>query len=92
MAGTGDVCTRAVLPCGDGGPAVQAALGTPDAATAVADGGYLIAERDSEQIRLVSPQGAIRTVAGTGQSCPEPTSPCGSTDSTGTYGIRRCAV
>jgi hypothetical protein len=77
VAGTGAVCTAALLPCGDGGPASQAPLGTPDAATALPDGGYLIAERDVEKIRKVSPEGIIGTVTGTGHPCPEPTSPCG---------------
>jgi hypothetical protein len=77
VAGTGVVCTAALLPCGDGGPASQAPLGTPDAATALPDGGYLIAERDVEKIRKVSAEGIISTVTGTGRACPEPTSRCG---------------
>jgi hypothetical protein len=77
VAGTGVVCTRDLLPCGDGGPASQAPLGTPDAATGTPDGGYLIAERDIEKIRRVSPQGVIDTVTGTGAPCPDPTDACG---------------
>jgi hypothetical protein len=77
VAGTGTVCTEALLPCGDGGPASRAPLGTPDAATATPDGGYLIAERDIEKIRRVSPQGIIDTAAGTGLPCPDPTDSCG---------------
>jgi serine/threonine-protein kinase len=77
VAGTGAVCTPALLPCGDGGTASRAPLGTPDAATALPDGGYLIAERDVEKIRRVSPEGVISTLTGTGHACPQPTSPCG---------------
>jgi hypothetical protein len=77
VAGTGAVCTRELLPCGDGAPASRAPLGTPDAATGTPEGGYLIAERDTEKIRKVSPQGIIDTVTGTGMPCPDPTDPCG---------------
>jgi hypothetical protein len=77
VAGTGSVCTRELLPCGDGGPARNAPLGTPDAATALPNGGYLIAERDIQKIRMVSPQGIISTVVGNGLACPEPTASCG---------------
>jgi hypothetical protein len=75
VAGTGTVCTPALLPCGDGGPASRAPLGTPDAATALPDAGYLIAERDVEKIRRVSPEGIISTATETGFACPQPTSP-----------------
>lgn len=53
---------------GDGGPATQAKLDGPNAAVATADGGILIVDTTNDRIRLVSRDGVIRTVAGTGSA------------------------
>ncbi|MDX6666770.1 MAG: hypothetical protein QOK04_150, partial [Solirubrobacteraceae bacterium] len=51
---------------GDGGPALNAALSSPHGVGATRDGGFLIADTESDRIRRVSPSGTITTVAGTG--------------------------
>lgn len=52
---------------GDGGSAVQAALGHPNGVAACPDGNIYIADSDNNRIRKVTPKGVISTVAGTGQ-------------------------
>src|SRR5215471_17201136 len=51
---------------GDGGPATAARLWSPNAVSAPADGGYLIADSNNNRVRRVSPTGTITTVAGNG--------------------------
>ena len=53
---------------GDGGPAVAAALNTPDGLLYKSDGTLLIADSGNNVIRAVSPSGTITTVAGTGSA------------------------
>jgi hypothetical protein len=53
---------------GEGGPATQASLGEPGGVSAMADGGFLIADTSNASIRRVWPDGHISTVAGTGTS------------------------
>ncbi|WP_006748058.1 NHL domain-containing protein [Thioalkalivibrio paradoxus] len=54
---------------GDGGDATLACMGRVSAVTAASDGTIAIADIiDNRRIRLVTPDGIIRTVAGTGQS------------------------
>jgi hypothetical protein len=52
---------------GDGGPAADAQLRTPVGLTLIPEGGYLIADRDDNRVRRVSPEGLISTAAGTGE-------------------------
>lgn len=52
---------------GDGGPARRAALGLPRGLSWRPDGSLLIAEARTNDVRLVEPDGQIRTVAGTGR-------------------------
>ncbi len=52
---------------GDGGRADAAQLRTPVGLTLVPEGGYLIADRDNNRVRGVSPEGTIYTLAGTGE-------------------------
>jgi sugar lactone lactonase YvrE len=51
---------------GDGGPAVNASLDSPSAIAFDASGDLLIADTGNNEIRMVSPQGIITKVAGTG--------------------------
>lgn len=51
---------------GDGGPATEAGLAAPHAVTTMPGGGYLIADTDDQRIRLVTKDGTITTVAGSG--------------------------
>ncbi|WP_354698794.1 Virginiamycin B lyase [Paraconexibacter sp. AEG42_29] len=51
---------------GDGGPATAAGLDRPRGVTALADGGYLIADTFNNQLRRVLPNGTIVLVAGDG--------------------------
>ncbi|HET6867121.1 MAG TPA: hypothetical protein VFH80_14475 [Solirubrobacteraceae bacterium] len=53
---------------GDGGPATQASLAEPGGVSAMADGGFLVADTDDHSIRRVWPDGHISTVAGNGTS------------------------
>ncbi len=50
---------------GDGGPATAAMMHLPSDAAPLPGGGYLIADKKNARIRRVSPNGTIRTVAGT---------------------------
>ena len=62
VAGTGFLCATA--PCGDGGPATQAFV-SPYGLAVGPDGSIYIGEANS-RIRKVTPDGIIRTIAGTG--------------------------
>ena len=67
VAGTGGDCHPLTDPCGDGGPANQAPLGTPIAVAVHPDGSIYIAA--GRRIRRVGPDGIITTVAGNGGGC-----------------------
>lgn len=51
---------------GDGRPAIEARLNHPRAVAAAADGSLYIAEEEANRIRVVQPDGTIRTFAGRG--------------------------
>lgn len=51
---------------GDGGLAVEAQLAVPSAVFVDADGNITIADTSNDRVRLVAPDGRIRTLAGTG--------------------------
>ena len=51
---------------GDGGPATQASLTTPNGVAIASDGSIYIADSDSNRVRRVGPDGIITTVAGNG--------------------------
>jgi len=51
---------------GDGGPATQAQLNTPEAVAVDSSGNIYIADTQNQRIRAVTPQGVIHTIAGTG--------------------------
>ena len=51
---------------GDGGPAKQAGLNSPNGVAVAQDGSLYIADRANRRIRRVGPDGIITTVAGTG--------------------------
>jgi hypothetical protein len=69
-AAPGDVTTVAgngtLGAVGDGGPATAAEIDSPRDVSALPAGGFLIADTDNNEIRMVSPSGVINTVAGTG--------------------------
>ena len=53
---------------GDGGPAVQAALGFPQRVAIGADGAALVTQLQAGVVRRIGPDGVIDTLAGAGQS------------------------
>jgi hypothetical protein len=62
---------------GDGGAATAALIDGPRGVAWTPAGGFLIADRVNNRVRLVSPAGTITTVAGNGVPCPTGTDPCG---------------
>ena len=56
-----------LLNLGNGGPAVNATLNTPSAVAVDGKGDVFIADTENNMVREVSPNGSIRTVAGTGE-------------------------
>jgi trimeric autotransporter adhesin len=76
VAGNGKPCHRKTA-CGDGGPATDAELGSPQALTIDSTGNIFIADTGSERIREVNTQGIINTIAGNGSICNGPNFQCG---------------
>lgn len=62
---------------GDGGLATIAKLHAPNGVAVDAEGNVFIADTENHRVRLVSNDGVIITLAGSGQSCPVSTEPCG---------------
>jgi len=72
VAGTGTASST-----GDGSPALLATISGPQDVSAVAGGGFLIADTTGNKIRKVDTGGTITTVAGTGAACATAGSLCG---------------
>ena len=67
IAGSGNQCTNATLPCGDGGPATSASLFDPRAAVVDSSGNIYITDSQDNRIRRVdATTQVITTVAGNG--------------------------
>jgi len=64
VAGTGTASST-----GDGSPALLATVNLPQDVSAVAGGGFLVADTAGNRIRRVDGGGTITTVAGTGTAC-----------------------
>jgi RNA polymerase subunit RPABC4/transcription elongation factor Spt4 len=54
---------------GDGGAAINAALNAPRGLAADSDGNLYIADSGNGRIRVIDPNGIIRTIAGCGRDC-----------------------
>ena len=76
VVGNGADCVP-TQPCGDGGPALNAQLTFAVDTAFSRDGSLYIYDDRAFRIRKVAPTGIITTVAGTGQTCDDPTSGCG---------------
>ena len=73
----GKHCTSPTSPCGDGGPATEALLGTPAALATGLDGSLYIADPALHRVRRIDPSGQISTVAGDGNACTTPATSTG---------------
>jgi sugar lactone lactonase YvrE len=71
VAGNGTACASPPN-CGDGANAKQAQLSLPDAVALDQSGNLFIADQGDNEIRQLSPSGAIATVGGTGSACTKP--------------------
>jgi RHS repeat-associated protein len=65
VAGSGTGCA-ATAACGDGGPATQAQINTPQGIALGPDNSLYISDGAAPRIRKVGPDGIISTIAGTG--------------------------
>jgi RHS repeat-associated protein len=76
FAGDGTESCDPALPCGDGGPAVNATLSNPVSVAVAPDGSVFVTDTNRNRIRKIDTGGIITTVAGDGNTC-DPTLPCG---------------
>ncbi len=77
VVGTGIPCAQPALPCGDGGPAAEAALFQPRTVTIEPSGILIVADDGDNRIREVDGGGTITTIVGSGKLCMSPFSTCG---------------
>ena len=68
----GKRCTDPAAPCGDGGQATKALLGTTAGMAVGLDGSLYIADPALHRVRRIAPDGQITTVAGDGTACTTP--------------------
>lgn len=61
---------------GDGGPANQALLDQPSDLVVDTNGSVYVADRGNHRVRVITPDGRILTVAGTGAPSPWPSGAC----------------
>src|SRR5579884_1307714 len=71
VAGTGTVCASPPS-CGDGAAATSAQLSYPAGVSVDQVGQVFIADTSDNELRMVSPNGTINRVAGTGSACAAP--------------------
>ena len=77
IAGNGALCDSGDATCGDGPSAVDASLTTPAGLAVASDGSVYVSDSGGNRVRRVTKTGAISTVAGTGEACPDPSHACG---------------
>jgi uncharacterized protein YjbI with pentapeptide repeats len=65
----GQHCATPTSPCGDGGAATTALLGTPMSLAVGLDGSIYVADPALHRVRRIDPSGQISTVAGDGNTC-----------------------
>ena len=64
VAGSGQICTTSGKRCGDGGPALSAALAFPEGVAVDAAGNIYVADASSNSIRFVCEEATVCAVAG----------------------------
>jgi sugar lactone lactonase YvrE len=78
VVGTGEKCAHPTNTCGDGGLATAALLNLPEAIAIDSNNNLYIADSSDNRIRKVDAiTRIITTVVGNGNSCANPTLPCG---------------
>ncbi len=77
IAGNGIQCPDPTTSCGDGPTATAANLNFPREVAVDGAGNVYIVDTFDHKIRMVTPAGAISTIAGNGTACPTPTGTCG---------------
>jgi trimeric autotransporter adhesin len=73
IAGSGNPCTTAILPCGDGGPATSADITDPRGVVLDSSGNMYFVDPEDNRVKEVNTMGIITTFAGNGPDGNAPT-------------------